>query len=366
MRGVECSYAVSKEPTPEYNSVIPWQPSNQRPAGATAECFRPARQVPDALLWQYYLSYAGGTLAATGSDRAYAEMWQTCVPAVAHSDPGTSHALMALSALCLISNEPDLHGTALDYHSTAMHHYTASVRLLRESISVPEKAAADALLACSMLLIPCGIAFARKTASPTSEWLHHLRGFRALGDALNESDGIANAEHQLIPFPQDGIPEQQIHIVSRGRHSKATLLCNLIRCSRHRALDKLRAAVAASDPASDPLDTEAYVLAIEQLQYVMDYVVECRTSNYLRAIFSWSTQVSPRFVMLLGSRDELAIAIGVHWIVLTLLLHDLWFVKGFGAFRIETVTARFEQSRSINLWLLDWPREVLRQWLLFE
>jgi hypothetical protein len=68
-----------------------------------------------------------------------------------------------------------------------------------------------------------------------------------------------------------------------------------------------------------------------------------------------------RFVQLLFDEVEPALAIFAQWLVTTLVLDDLWWMKGFGSSRIQAITERFERSGSVYLSCMEWPLEVMRR-----
>jgi len=276
--------------------------------------------------------------------------------------------LMALSALSMAFDASHPRSSAFDYIATAETHYCKSLQHLRASMSKLELVSPDALLACSILLIPCGLALARATSGLLRLWVCHLRGFRALGDTISGTHSTLRSPLDLIPFPQLGTPEPQtIDTVTAGCATEASgdrlsRFCSSIRSSKDEAVNKLRAAIAEAQPRLSSLDAEAYTAAIDEVQFVMDYTLNYGPENKFRPIFSWATEIPPRFVELLGGKDELAMAITAHWLVCTLLLDEVWFMTGFGAFRIEAVTEMLEQGMSPHRSLLDWPLEILQEW----
>ncbi len=315
------------------------------------------KQVPDALLWQYYLAHASGNMAATDSNSTYSEIWQSSIPAVAHTDVGTAHALMALSALCMSSH--DAHGGSFDGAATAQMHYYKSLQCLRSSIPSLRPENADALLACAMLLIPCGLALASTAAGAVSEWHLHLRGFRSLADASSELRSETSARHELIPAPR-GLPHRQLRVSDSGQsvpNEKVIELFYTIQRTKDSAIDLLKTTITDFEPTIGCTNAEVYLTAIDELEHMMDHVFECGITNNLRAIFSWTTEISPEFTRLLAGRDELALAIAAHWLVCTLLLHDMWYLRGFGAARINTVMEVVGGAYGV---LLEWPGEMMR------
>ncbi len=63
--------------------------------------------------------------------------------------------------------------------------------------------------------------------------------------------------------------------------------------------------------------------ALESLEFVMDYTLECRVSNLFRAVFTWPVLITPAFADLLTTWNQAALAIFTHWLVLVMLLNDV-------------------------------------------
>ncbi|KAK3112950.1 transcription factor [Teratosphaeriaceae sp. CCFEE 6253] len=282
-----------------------------------------ARRVPDVVLWQHYLVRAAKTMVATSTDLAHARMWESSVPAVAFAEPAASHAMMAFSALCLDATSPT-ESALYDVQATAELHYCKAVEHLRTSLPVVDQAGADAVLACTMLLIPCGLALNRTPDAPRRDWLYHLRGFRALGANIYASSSMAAGSDQMIPYPQPGIPESQPYQANMGGGAlwgPEICLFHEIRRSREPAMRTLRMAMENLDAGRDV--AEECRAALESLEFVMDYTLECRVSNLFRAVFTWPVLITPAFADLLTTWNQAALAIFTHWLVLVMLLNDV-------------------------------------------
>jgi hypothetical protein len=327
----------------------------------------PAHKVPDALLWQYYLCHTSKTLAAAGTNPSHAEMWQNAVPAVAFNNAPAAHAMMALTALDLGSTEGAMDFSGYDYLATASMHYTTAIERLRTSIKSIENMNADAMLACSMILIPCGLAFAQRQGGCTAvrEWIPHLRGFRSVGNAITAESPQRAVDYRLIPFPQMGIPPPSFHTPSNGDEAPSgapLLLFHSLQRGRKAALEDLMFSIEDVNGDQDDFDAEPYVKAVVELEYVMDFFLECNVTNFFRAIFTWPIQVPLSFVKLLSREDELALAIYAHWLVATLMLDEHWWLREFGSVQIERISALLVRENSPHAHLLRWPRKMLDEW----
>jgi hypothetical protein len=136
-----------------------------------------------------------------------------------------------------------------------------------------------------------------------------------------------------------------------------------IQCSWPGAIARLKSIVethrghGGGDAAAD---SAIYASAVTALEHVVDYILAYPVTNLFRAIFIWPIWVPPEFIDLLLRHDGVALAIYAHWLVLTMALDDLWWLKGFGSGQIERLAeseVRLGRSGSNGLWL--WPVEML-------
>jgi len=364
-RGLQCEYATLHVIDPSPLSSV--RPPLNHTIPITDTSFR--NSTPDALLWQYYLIHASKTITASSTDPAHTRMWEKSVPAIAFSSSVVSHALMAFSAFCLCTS-PSSKSEARDLRATAERHYYQSVKLLRLSLAAVEKGDADVVLACTMILIPCGLALVcdDKRVSPLQDWMYHLRGWRTIGSSIYGASDRLDAASKLIPYPQPGIPESrdlpERSFEGDGVWTSSTPLMRKIQCSWPEAMARLRYAVDSHckqyEIAADVQTT--YVSAITALERVMDYIMLYPVANLFRAVFIWPIQVSPEFMQLLASHDDLALAIYAHWLVITMSLEDLWWLKGFGSGQIERLAEQTTSCCSTNCGLMSWPVEMLNEW----
>jgi len=282
--------------------------------------------------------------------------------------------MLAFSAFCLCTS-PSLtkRGENRDLLVAAERHYYQSVKLLRLSLAAVEDIDADVVLACGIVLIPCGLALVcrddDKGVSPLQDWLYHLRGWRPIGASIYGPSGhLDAASTKLIPYPQPGIPETRDLPARRAdgnEHWPSSI--PFLRTFRHswlEAMARLKGATGShcnQSVAAADLHT-TYISAITALERVMDYILTYPVTNLFRAVFIWPIQVPPEFIQLLAEHDDLASAIYAHWLVMTMTLEDLWWLRGFGSGQIERIAERAASFGSSGFDLLAWPVEMLDEW----
>ena len=223
------------------------------------------------------------------------------------------------------------------------------------------------MLACAMVLIPCGLALASSDdhggVFSLRDWACHLRGWRMIGASIY---GEANATSKLIPYPQPGIPDArdlpERTVGGGGLWTSSKPLMEEIRCSWPGAMTRLRNAIDSHCRyrGGDAADAAIYASAIAALDRVVDYILAYPVVNLFRAVFIWPIWVPPEFIELLAHQDGLALATYAHWLVVTMALDDLWWLKGFGSGQIERLVEGESESRWTGLnELWAWPVGML-------
>jgi hypothetical protein len=369
-RNLRCEYAVLPvlEDASSLSSTAspsPHPTSSRVPSITNKPC--QTSTTPDALLWQYYLAHASKTITASSTDPAHTRMWAESIPAIAFSSAVVSHALMAFSAFCLCAS-PTSPPRKFELRATAERHYYHSVKLLRRSLEAAGQREADVVLACAMVLIPCGLALVGsddRGVFSLRDWACHLRGWRVIGASIY---GEVDAASKLIPYPQPGIPDvedlPERLIGDESTWTSSMPLMKEIRRSWPEAMARLRRAVDSyckfNGGSGDAAHATIYTSAITALEHVVDYILAYPVINLFRAVFIWPVWVSPEFIELLAHNNGLALAIYAHWLVLTMTLEDLWWLEGFGSGQVERLAASqviVGRGDFDGLWA--WPVEML-------
>ncbi|KAM0713962.1 hypothetical protein Q7P37_010925 [Cladosporium fusiforme] len=376
MRGIPCRYAGPEDSrsqaTPGGMVPICLMPGPSRSLSGTAppqeDLIELAGRAPDALLWQYYLAHASRTIAVSSIDPSHTRMWVNSIPAIAFKHPIASHAMLAFSAFCM-SASPRMKSTTYDLRATACLHYCQSVNSLRKSLPIMDASTLDAVLACAMIMIPCGITLAQSHHGVFAlhDWVHHLRGWVALGSLFCQLDLTVDNTTRLIPYPQLGIPGPgDLPTPRRGHPSLMTStdpFISAIRRTWRKAMADLIAATRALHIDHESADLDACLVAINSLEYVIDYILNYPIPNLFRAVFQWVLYIPRRFIELLTAHDDLSLAIYAHWLVLAMTLEDLWWTRDFGSGQLKRLVESDMVSSKLSLGMLKWPVEMREEWL---
>ncbi|KAK3636088.1 hypothetical protein LTR22_018935 [Elasticomyces elasticus] len=318
----------------------------------------------DAKLVQHFLSHTCHTYARTLDDEPeQAALWTSALPAVAFKVKAASHALMALSAFCLDSHSPSEElGDSVDYRASAELHYQQALVLVRPMIKNIEAASIGDVLATIMMLGACGVAHmrGRSDLSAVSEWLHHVRAFRAVKVVLHS---LLHADcGSLRPVLRSAIPfdPREWSRLSDSDREGATGLLRIIRETRSSALQLVRTAMDAQPRYSDTVML-AYNQALTLLQTVCTYLLDYRPWNRFRTVWHWPATISTEFVDLLIGGDNMALVIYAHWLACVLLLRNRWWVADMGANGIKMVASTIDPTDVRLDGLLTWPLKMVQQ-----
>ena len=300
-------------------------------------------------------------------------MWRTGVPSVAFAYRGASHAIMAVSALCMALSEGHAGSSSpYDHQATVELHYDEAVKDLRTSMEALNETNIDAILACCMTLIPCSLAIAAITqeARLIGDWILHIRGFATLGDSLTGSDAGEDSIppspslDQLVTYPQPSNPGLDMAVRSLTnmvpQSSRILQLQNIYQPAQS-SMENLRRGLNPRWSTLSAEDIKVCLTALDELKAVFGYALQGRATNYSRAVLRWLVIVPARFVQLLLDEADAALVISAHWLVTTLVLDNLWWMKGFGSSRIHSIVERLKRSGSVYQTCMDWPLEMLQR-----
>lgn len=324
--------------------------------------------IRDTELAKYYLTHAVQTFARGGMS----DTWRVFIPAVALTCPVVRHGMLALAALCLHYEPPPDHSDAQhsEYLEAAKAHGQIFVKASRQKMEDFQEGLRtqdqDSILACSRLLCMLGFAFFRmhrqegKTLSDAAAWtwLHLLRGVKTSYDAVVEAgrpvdemfmnDMILSLCHHQ-PLPQMDVGCQ-------------TPCFRYIQQSRRAFVDALRSALYSDWRSLGETKTADLGAAITLLDQVTAQVCSQQPQCILRTICTWVAEIPKGFVDLLTSRSPPALVVYAHWLMLIVLVEELWWIDNMPRVGIRDVIAICSDAADDSdiRSLLRWPQGMLR------
>ena len=296
-------------------------------------------------------------------------MWRTLIPAIALTCPVVRHGILTLAAICLHHesqhDQPDEHG--LEYLQVAEAHGKIFVSDSRQKFQDFQQGLNaqdhDSILACSRLLCLLGFAFLRAhrqngttLADPAAwTWLHLLRGVRTSYFAVLEAGRPVDdiflknmtaqvCDHQLIQHMETGCEDPRFRYVQ---------------LSWRGAYNGLRSTIHDLCASLDDRLTKDLDAAIDLLHQVTERVCPQQSQNLLRMICAWPVNVPKSFVDLLGRGLPITLVVYAHWLVLMVLVEDLWWVHDMGRAGIRDVVAMCSDADQSLRSLLIYPQQML-------
>lgn len=373
-RGLDCSY---QEWTPRNPIHITESESStcstETPAGSSGtDSVNADDFVSETDLAHHYISHTCKTLAVASSDEAQTHSWRVVVPALAVASTAVRSGMLSLAACCMYADAPrDAEDDRVALLRIAYSHYHQCLRESQQQLQKLDQAEhVDAVLATTRTLFVIGLALCqierrlgKSLADPECwAWLPLLRGNAVVMQTVEDS----RMSSQATLYSQDMTPEMVPHTTYEGRDSsidnrlEPPPALNALRQARVSSLFSLRRFLAESRSCLPDERHAQYTAAVDLLDEVMSYTcIFPRIRSFVRVIFIWPTKMPAEFSEALTRGDKFALITYAHWLMLTVLLEDLWIVGDMGRAGIFEIVARSGDWSDEEQKLLLWPRRML-------
>ena len=323
--------------------------------------------IRDTELAKFYLTRTVQTFARAGMS----DMWRILIPAVALTYPVVRRGMLTLAALSLhyesyLGHSDDHHmggylEVAMAHGKIFVEESSQKMQDFQEGLRTQDQ---DSILACSRLLCILGFAFFRMhrqngtmLSDPAAwTWLHLLRGVKTSYDTVVEAGRPVDEM-----FMKDMTPQlcchQPLPPMAVGCQESSF---GYIQQSRRAFIDALRYALYGDWSSLGKTKTADLGAAIDLLDRVTEQVCSQKSQCLLRTICTWPAQISKGFVDLLIGRSPPALVVYAHWLMLMVLVEDLWWIDDMGRAGIrEIIEICSDADRDVRSLLL-WPRQMLR------
>ena len=322
--------------------------------------------IRDTELAKHYLTHTVHTFAEGGLCE---DLWRTFIPAVALTCPIVHQGMLTLAAMCLHHDlSPDHSGeSCLDYLEVAEAHGKTFVKESRQKLQDFQEGLntqdQDSILACSRLLSVLAFAFLRThrqngttLADPAAwTWLHLLRGVKtsylAVIDAGRPVDDL---------FMKDMTPQIYDHQLAPRIGVGCNNPCFLyVQRSWRWFFGALRSTLHTDWNCLGDQMVETMGAAIDLLYQVTEQIFSQQLQSLLRTICSWPADIPRGFVDMLVVGSPPALAVYAHWLMLMILVEDLWWVGDMGRAGIRDIIAMCSDADRDVHSLLIWPQQML-------
>ncbi|KAG8627085.1 hypothetical protein KVT40_004568 [Elsinoe batatas] len=271
-------------------------------------------------LSHHYLSHTSNSLASTSTDPYQRHRWCTLVPALAVTSSSVKHGMLALSACHKYFDwqDADEVGPRHVLDLAVVHFHRCVTDVAHEVRSMGELSCLDSVVSASMLLFVTSLAFGRVERSKGRtvfdleywSWLPLLRGISIIHNTIR-----ASKLRTKLRWPQD-----MTHEIDQEESEAFLETCWGLELALTAGKDKLDAPQAA-----------AYEHALDYLARVFDYMCDhTHIRSVLRVTFIWPVQIEAVFVAALMEVETLALTIYAQWLLLVVLLEDIWLVGDMG------------------------------------
>ena len=338
-----------------------------------ATALQQAAGVPDTDLAKHYLTHTAETFVASSIRDTQSEFWRVVVPALSYTSTPVRHGMLALAALCSHYDTTSPTEPSSIFLRAAETHGLQAIGGLRQQLQDLHESEIDSTMTCSRIICVLGFAFFRThrrngitiAESKAWTWLQLLRG---VGTVLNSILASGQAFDTMIS--RDMKPELLIANTACDtrprdmRESSNHPLLSLVQTSCQESFANLRTRLFAECTSSLNKEQATDLFhAIEALQEITKQVCSGEMHSLTHAICTWPCKISQGVVDMLVNGNHLALAVHAHWLMLTVLAEDLWWIDDMGRAGIREIIGHFSQASNENSSkasiLLRWPRHML-------
>ncbi|KAL9594774.1 MAG: hypothetical protein Q9219_006833 [cf. Caloplaca sp. 3 TL-2023] len=362
LRAQDC-HGKSEQASPE---------SLRSPEGREALCTTNLQDlggIRDTELAKHYLTHTVQTLVGGGMCEDQSDIWRILIPAVALTCPVVRQGMLTLAAICLhhepYTNDSGKH--SLKYLKAAEAHGKIFVRESRQKLQDFQEGLnthdPNTVLSCSRLLCVLGFAFFRThrmngttlADAAAWTWLHLLRGVKTSYITVLEAGQPIDEI-----FMNDMNPPHCYHQPTSQMGVGCKIPCfRYIQQSQREYTDALRITLRRDWSSFGDQQTEDLSAAIDLLCQVTKQVCSQQLPSLLRTICTWPADIPRGFVNMLVDRSPPALAVYAHWLMLMVLVEDLWWIDDMGRAGIRDIISICSDADPGVCGLLIWPQRIL-------
>lgn len=271
------------------------------------------------------------------------DLWQNHIPQWSTSYSPIFHLILALSALHLSRERPDLQDECL---SSAEEHFNKGVRASAAVVSHLDTENCQSIYISAVLI--CFVYFGKGpqpgeyiafSERGPGEWLTLMGGVRSI--LFSKGDKIFT-----------GVLKPKVETVSQPLNP--TLQNELLEHQAH--IQDLRCFI--EQKVTDDACRDIYVSEIEALLQTFEEVYKHRASQMggiglMHLTIGWIYRLSGQFITFLQEKNPFALAILAYWAILLKYMRPVWFMEGWDKHVIFGI--RKAQHDGLFQSLIKWP-----------
>lgn len=287
------------------------------------------------LLHQWYTHTAQEMSVNQNVQRVMREI----LPREGFTHPFLMHGLLAIAALHRIQSEGQTGSIA--FKEAAIQHKQKALSLYAPLLSNVTKSNCNALFAFSCLLSI--LSFASQIQSETRT----VKDIADVVDVLRLVRGVA----VIVAVAREWIESSELCILLQTGKSNYQ---NPFAASRRKepSEQEVQLQLLLKHCHSTCKDSTSMSVYLESINFLLSGYVSYSTTFDITLILAWPTQIDRDFLDLLLQRDQLALVIFAHYGAIMLLLHDIWWLRGWGKLVIGLISDLLSPS---ELSLIAWP-----------
>ena len=326
--------------------------------------------IPESELARHYHTHTMQFFTEISVCGEHADTWRALIPALALDSLAVRRGMLTLAAICMHydSVAADPSGHSWQYLETAEAHGIVFVTESRKILQDLHESESELAFACSILLCILGFAFFRAhrrngvTLGDRAAWtwLQLLRGVKSTHIGGSQpAHGVHGVLAKNMSPDSELAQHSGITAVPCTESNFTGTLIRFIRYSQHERFNALRSTIIGSRDVLGEYELEDLSAAVDTLQKVTEQTYSQPIHDLFRTICTWPSDIPKGFADMLISTNPLALAVYAHWLMLVVVVKDLWWVNDMGRAGIRNVIDACDGADSHVRTLLHWPRLML-------
>ena len=296
-----------------------------------------AEYSPDTLELMH--RYTASTYLTISDSVEFQSIWQHTVPEEALTHDFLMHGILALAALHIAHDRPDLKDR---YISSALRHNNTAIVSFRSALEQVTEGNCHALFAFSTILLVLTLAFAQTGAKKHDPVEDLMQVFTLLQGTRSVLESAMKwiATGPLEPLVRRGLARRD-----RPQHAVPTE--NKPSDPTEQALNRLKE--CCQHTVESPNRIEVYSLVLEKLKGCAARARQHPDDH--AAVVGWLVLVNSEYIDSVKSQEPMALVILGHYGVLIHTLKEAWWIVDLGERIVEAVCAQIPANWSP---LMDW------------
>ncbi|KFY22934.1 hypothetical protein V493_06228 [Pseudogymnoascus sp. VKM F-4281 (FW-2241)] len=283
-------------------------------------------------LLHHFSTFTYATLANRDDLR---RMWQVRIPKMALKQKYVMHSLFSVAALHMARSHPENQSSYID---RAIRHHNIAIQEFSLKLQHITQENCTAVFTCAAMTVI--FAFSLAMLRPHEE---PIRPIEELFGVFTLLRGMP----LVIGEMWEWFKKSEIAPLFAGHDSDDSIVLSDDVTNAIKRLEDQNQLMSRSDS-----EKHTYTLAIQRLEDCFRMVSS--KEQYNGMVLSWPVIVSPEYIGLLRSRQQMALVILAHYAVILDEIRDTWWAVGWGSKLIQELHQAVEDEwKSLLVWPMD-------------